>query len=47
MGGIDWSGLDLVVAKYGIEDVDGLIDRLYILRTHQSPRKNEAQPREE
>lgn len=33
MGGrIDWKGLEIVAEKLGIEDVDGLIDRLVQLR---------------
>lgn len=35
MGGLDWSGFDLVVEKLGIEDVDGLLDRLLVIKTHK------------
>ena len=35
MGGIDWSGLDVVVTKLGIEDVEGLIDRFYVIKNHR------------
>lgn len=38
MGGLDWSGLDVVVEKYGIEDVDGLLDRLLVIKTHTPPK---------
>lgn len=37
MGGCDWSGLELVAAKFGIEDIDGLIDRLITIKTHRAP----------
>lgn len=37
MGGIDWSGLEIVAVKLGIDDIEGLIDRLHIIRTHKSP----------
>ncbi len=38
MGGIEWSGLDIVVAKLGITDVDDLIDRLHLIKTHSPPK---------
>lgn len=34
MGGIDWSGLDTLVALYGIDDVEGLINRLILIKLH-------------
>jgi hypothetical protein len=40
MGGLDWSGLEIWVEKLGIEDVDGLIDRLRIIKLH-TPNKEE------
>jgi hypothetical protein len=36
-GGLDWSGFDLAVAKFGIEDVDGLIERLHVIKAHRPP----------
>jgi hypothetical protein len=33
-GGIDWAGLPIVAAHLGITDVDGLMHRLYTLRTY-------------
>lgn len=35
MGGIDWSGLNVVVTKLGIEDLEGLIDRLALIKNHR------------
>lgn len=42
MGGIDWAGLDLVAAKLGIDDIEGLIERLYVIKTHR-PRAEEEE----
>lgn len=38
MGGIDWNGFDLMVAKFGIEDPDGLIERLYVIKGYEPPK---------
>lgn len=40
MGGIDWSGLPYVCALLGIEDVEQLIERLLVIKTHK-PDKDE------
>lgn len=40
MGGLDWSGLPLACARYGVRDVAGLIDRLLILKTHRPDDKD-------
>jgi hypothetical protein len=37
MGGVDWSGIELMAAKYGVEDIDGLTDRLITIKTHRTP----------
>jgi hypothetical protein len=39
MGGIDWHGLPLVVARLGIADVEALIDDLGAIKTWQPPGK--------
>jgi hypothetical protein len=39
MGGLDWAGLPLAVARYGVRDVAGLIDRLLIIKGHRAPRE--------
>ncbi len=41
MGGINWAGLDIVIAKLGIEDVEDLMDRLMIIKTHTPPKAGE------
>lgn len=37
MGGIDWSGVEFWADMYGIEDLDGLMERLLIIKTHTPP----------
>lgn len=44
MGGIDWSGLDLAVERFEIEDVEGLIDRLVTIKNHQPPEDLHDEP---
>ena len=34
MGGHDWAGLGVVCAWLGITDIDGLLQRLLIIKTH-------------
>jgi hypothetical protein len=38
MGGIDWNALPLAVVMYGVHDVEALIDRLMIIKTHKPHR---------
>ena len=33
-GGIDWAGLELITALLGIEDIEALVNRLLIIKTH-------------
>lgn len=40
MGGLDWAGLPLVCAWMGVEDVDGLVQRLLVIKTHKPPDQN-------
>lgn len=35
MGGIDWSGLGVVVAYLGVRDVEALIHRMSVIKTHR------------
>jgi hypothetical protein len=35
MGGIDWSGLPYVVELLAVDDVEGLIHRLQVIRRHK------------
>ena len=37
MGGHDWAGLPVVCAWLGITDIDGLLHRLLIIKTHKPP----------
>lgn len=34
MGGIDWAGVELLAALYQVEDVEGLLERLVVIKTH-------------
>lgn len=40
--GVDWSGLPLACARYGITDVQGLIDRLVIIKSWRKPGTDDA-----
>lgn len=33
MGGIDWRGVELVADMFGIEDHDGLYERLLVIKS--------------
>lgn len=35
MGGLNWSGLELHVALFGISDVEGLVHRLHVIKGHR------------
>jgi hypothetical protein len=35
-GGIDWSGLPFVAAWLGVRDVDGLLQRLVLIKNHRT-----------
>jgi hypothetical protein len=41
-GGIDLGGLELAMQWLGITDVDGLLHRLYLIRTHTAPTPSQA-----
>lgn len=36
-GGLDWAGLPLVCEWLGVEDVEGLLERLAVIRAHKPP----------
>lgn len=36
-GGLDWSGLDTVVALLGIDDIETLINNLLTIKLHKPP----------
>ena len=40
MGGIGWAGLELVAAKFGVEDIDDLMDRLLVIKMHKPPEED-------
>jgi hypothetical protein len=35
--GFDWAGLPFVVQLYGVDDVEALVRRLLVIKTHQPP----------
>lgn len=39
MGGLDWSGLPLACAMYGVRDIEMTIRRLLVIKLHQ-PKKD-------
>jgi hypothetical protein len=39
MGGIDWAGLPYVAAWLGITNVDGLMQRLSVIKHHKPPKE--------
>ena len=41
MGGVDWSGFDLFCAYRGVDDIEGLIDRLIVIRSHDPSKDKE------
>lgn len=45
-GGIDWAGLPMVCAYVGIEDIEGLMDRLEVIRSHKPPESTQDEPKE-
>lgn len=34
-GGIDWAGLALMVALFDVDDVDALVHRLLVIKSHK------------
>ena len=40
-GGIDWPGLPLAVALFGVRDIEALIHRLLVIKTHRPDREQE------
>ena len=39
MGGLDWAGLPTVCAWLGVQDVDGLLWRLSLIKSHRPTTK--------
>lgn len=46
MGGIDWSGLEVLAARFGVEDIEGLIDRLEVVKNHDPKREEDRSDNE-
>lgn len=44
MGGIDWSGFELIVQMLGVADVEGLIHRLYTIKMFKPDTPPDASP---
>jgi hypothetical protein len=40
MGGVDWAGLPYACAFFGVRDVEGLMHRLYVIKTHDPKRED-------
>lgn len=47
MGGIDWAGLPAVAAWLGIDDIDGLMHRLSVIKTHKTDDGDEPPTQEQ
>ena len=41
MGGLDWAGLPLVCGWLGVHDVEGLMQRLAIIKRHKPKKEGE------
>ena len=35
MGGFDWAGLPLLCGWLGVQDIEGLMDRLQVIKLHR------------
>lgn len=40
MGGLDWAGLPLACAYHGVRDVEGLMQRLLVIKLHDPKKKD-------
>jgi len=38
MGAINWAGFELLAERFGISNVEGLIDRLLVIKSHEPPK---------
>ena len=39
MGGLDWAGLPVVCELLGVQDVDGLMRRLLVIKCYEPPKE--------
>ena len=37
MGGLDWAVLPLFAGLHGVDDIEGLVDRLLTIKLHKPP----------
>lgn len=42
-GGIDWAGLPLACALFGVRDVTGLVERLRVIKAYDAKRADEEE----
>lgn len=47
MGGIDWAGLPVAVTLFGVRDVEGLMHRLALIKSHRAPEDDVPTPDDE
>lgn len=40
MGGLDWAGLPLACAVHGVSDIEALVQRLIVIKTHRPPKED-------
>ena len=45
-GGIDWAGLPMVCEHIGIDDIEGLMDRLEVIRSRKPPESAQDEPKD-
>ena len=41
MGGLDWAGLPLACAYYGVADIDALVHRLMVIKLHRAAKDDD------
>jgi len=42
-GGLDWAGLPLACALFGVRDVTGLVERLRVIKAYDAKRADEEE----
>lgn len=43
-GAVQWSALPLAVEYFGVRDIEGLLDRLFIMQCYQRPEERARTP---
>lgn len=41
-GALDWQGLPLICGWLGVQDVEGLMHRLTVIKTHRKPKEDDG-----